>query len=247
MQPETSLTACRNPSGNLSPIKSALQISPREPTLSPPTAKLGSHPQSARIHALRHFAPALGADDVGVLAREQRHGESLVRTMSRDYVYLGHLDDAESMSCPAGSRTITKRTHTALLAEAPTMPNKRNSPDAVCARYAEKRTSLRLRMLDAETVLLQANEAGFRMLAELCASMASFSDPGFQMGPRSAGSRLFAKTSAFGIYLHRVEPKVAARPPQRRAPRPRTAKQARVGRAVRIHGLQACLSRSLQM
>ena len=130
-----------------------------------------------------------------------------------------------STSRPAGSRTITKRTYTALLAEAPTMPNKRNSPDAVCARYAEKRTSLRLRMLDAETVLLQANEAGFRMLAELCASMASFSDPGFEMGPRSAGSRLFAKTSAFGIYLHRVEPKVAARSPQQRAPRPRTAKQ----------------------
>jgi len=105
------------------------------------------------------------------------------------------------------------------------MPNKRNSPDAVCARYAEKRTSLRLGMLDAETVLLQANEAGFRMLAKLCASMASFSDPGFQIGPRRAGSRLFAKTSAFGIYLHRVEPKEAARPPQQRAPRPRTARQ----------------------
>jgi len=97
------------------------------------------------------------------------------------------------------------------------MPNKRNSPDAVCARYAEKRTSLRLCMLDAETVLLAGQRGGFRMLAKLCASMALFSDPGFEIGPRRAGSRLFAKTSAFGIYLHRVEPKEAARPPQQRA------------------------------
>jgi hypothetical protein len=34
------------------------------------------------------------------------------------------------------------------------MPNKRNPPDAVCARCAEKRTALRLSVLDAETVLL---------------------------------------------------------------------------------------------
>jgi len=69
------------------------------------------------------------------------------------------------------------------------------------------------------------------MLAKLCASMASFSDPGFEIGPRRAGSRLFAKTSAFGIYLHRVEPKEARTTPAARSPATnRQAGLASVGR-----------------
>ena len=77
------------------------------------------------------------------------------------------------------------------------------NPDTVCARYATRKTAISLSRLDRDTMLLEASATGFRMLAELCAAMATASDRGFQIGPKAAGNRFFAKSSRFGIYFNR--------------------------------------------
>src|SRR5205823_6067764 len=99
------------------------------------------------------------------------------------------------------------------------MRRPRESPDAVCARYARKKPSLRVALLDSDTILVEATRTGFRMLAQFSAAMATSSDAGFQISPRGPGNVLFARRAPLGLYLHRAEeskPRPGSRDWQRR-------------------------------
>jgi len=61
-----------------------------------------------------------------------------------------------------------------------------------------------VRLLDRETILIEAGPRGLLFLSSLFKSMVDFSDDGFESSPRGAGSALFRKGSTKGIYIHRV-------------------------------------------
>jgi len=82
-------------------------------------------------------------------------------------------------------------------------PN-RQSPDEVCDRFAREGGSVLVRLLDRETILIEAGPRGLLFLSSLFRSMVDFSDDGFGLSPRGAGSALFRKGSTKGIYIHRV-------------------------------------------
>jgi hypothetical protein len=54
-------------------------------------------------------------------------------------------------------------------------------------------------------VLFEADRSGLEFLGRLFTAQARFSDPGFFLGPRSAGKALFGKEANVGIYIQRLE------------------------------------------
>jgi hypothetical protein len=84
------------------------------------------------------------------------------------------------------------------------MNRNRQSPDEVCDRFAREGGSVLVRLLDRETILIEAGPRGLLFLSSLFKSMVDFSDDGFELSPRGAGSALFRKGSTKGIYIHRV-------------------------------------------
>jgi hypothetical protein len=81
-------------------------------------------------------------------------------------------------------------------------------PKNVCARFA-KRGMLKVALLPADDdggdyILLEGNAAAYEFLGRLFLAHAKAHDCGFQISPKGAGSTLFKKGSAFGLYLHRL-------------------------------------------
>ena len=81
--------------------------------------------------------------------------------------------------------------------------DKKLSPDHVCVQFSRRKTDLVVRKLDRDTVLIEGTPAGLEFLGNLFLAQARFSDCGFQLGPRQAGSAFFKKSSKFGLYIHR--------------------------------------------
>jgi hypothetical protein len=80
------------------------------------------------------------------------------------------------------------------------------TPDSVCAAYAEKKVKLTIRALedDENTILIEGEAAALEFLGQLLLAQATFPDGGFHLGPDRAGKALFSKESTKGIYLHRL-------------------------------------------
>ena len=79
---------------------------------------------------------------------------------------------------------------------------KHPSPERVCAKHAAKKTSVVIRYLDDDTIMIEAPAAGLRFLGELFLAQAGFAkDCGFQLD-RDAG--FFEKSSERGLYIHRL-------------------------------------------
>ena len=84
----------------------------------------------------------------------------------------------------------------------------RRGPDDMCARFA-KRGMLKVALLPADDrggdyILLEGSAAAYEFLGRLFLAHAKAHDCGFQISPKGAGSTLFKKGSAFGLYLHRL-------------------------------------------
>ena len=84
----------------------------------------------------------------------------------------------------------------------------RLGPDDVCARFAKK-GMLKVALLPADDrggdyILLEGSAAAYEFLGRLFLAHAKAHDCGFQISPKGAGSTLFKKGSAFGLYLHRL-------------------------------------------
>ena len=84
----------------------------------------------------------------------------------------------------------------------------RLGPNDVRARFA-KRGMLKVALLPADDdggdyILLEGSAAVYEFLGRLFLAHAKAHDCGFQISPKGAGSTLFKKGSAFGLYLHRL-------------------------------------------
>lgn len=96
---------------------------------------------------------------------------------------------------------------------------KHPSPDRICVKYATKKTSVVIRQMDDDTILIEAPAAGLKFLGELFLAQASFAkDCGFQI---DAGAQHFDASSEKGIYIHRLpcidkERRTSKRPQQKR-------------------------------
>jgi hypothetical protein len=85
---------------------------------------------------------------------------------------------------------------------------KRRGPDAVCARFAQKR-ALKVALLPTDEeggdfVLFEGTKTAYQFLGRLFLAHAKAQDCGFQISPKGAGSALFKNGSTFGLYLHRL-------------------------------------------
>ena len=83
------------------------------------------------------------------------------------------------------------------------------SPDAVCAEMARKKSKFSARIIHAEEadnvplVLIEADREALILLGRLFIAQAHAQDEGVQIAPKSAGSRLFTRSSTVGLYIHR--------------------------------------------
>jgi hypothetical protein len=76
------------------------------------------------------------------------------------------------------------------------------SPARVCEKHASKKTSVVIRYLDDDSIMIEAPAAGLRFLAELFSAQAGFGkDCGFQLERDAA--QLDPSTEK-GIYIHRL-------------------------------------------
>ena len=84
-------------------------------------------------------------------------------------------------------------------------------PDEICVRYGDLKSDLSLRLLPTDEggddkILIEGHSRALHLLAELLMAVADEKEnDGFGMGPRSAGSFHFSKTSEFGVYIHRLD------------------------------------------
>ena len=79
------------------------------------------------------------------------------------------------------------------------------SPDSVCVAYGRRPVDLCIKKLDRDMILIEGTRRALEFLARRLTAQATFKkDCGFQIGPRSAGRKLFDRRSKFGIYIHRL-------------------------------------------
>jgi hypothetical protein len=93
------------------------------------------------------------------------------------------------------------------------------SPDRICAKYATKKTSVVIRQLDDDTIMIEAPAAGLRFLAELLLAQAGFAkDCGFQL---DRAAKQLDDSSEKGLYIHRLpclhDKKTATKRPRRKS------------------------------
>lgn len=80
--------------------------------------------------------------------------------------------------------------------------SKTPSPVRVCEKHATKKTSVIIRQLDDDTIMIEAPAAGLRFLAELIAAQAGFAkDCGFQL---DRDAKQLDPSTEKGIYIHRL-------------------------------------------
>ena len=80
------------------------------------------------------------------------------------------------------------------------------SPDEICRKTVDSPPKLVVRMLDADTILIEGQPRALEFLAELFKAVASdSSDDGFSISPRGAGGAFFDKAATIGIYIHRLD------------------------------------------
>jgi hypothetical protein len=87
----------------------------------------------------------------------------------------------------------------------PSARKRAETTDDVCARFGHKKGTLTVRRLDRTTVLIEGTSRDLRFLGSLLLALAAGrKDCGYQLGPRTAGSRHFTPESLLGLYLHRL-------------------------------------------
>ncbi|QBB71512.1 hypothetical protein ELE36_14750 [Pseudolysobacter antarcticus] len=83
--------------------------------------------------------------------------------------------------------------------------NSPESPDAICAGFAEASQKLTFRALEEGTVLIEGSAAALEFLGTLLIAQARFDkDCGFQLSPTGAGNAVFSDESNLGFYIHRT-------------------------------------------
>jgi hypothetical protein len=84
-----------------------------------------------------------------------------------------------------------------------------NSPDAICKEIARRKLKVSTRILAAEEpgdvplVLIEADRAALMLLGRLFIAQARAAGDSIQIAPKSAGRRLFTRSSTVGLYIHR--------------------------------------------
>jgi hypothetical protein len=75
-----------------------------------------------------------------------------------------------------------------------------------------KIAKLTVRKLDRDTVLIEGSADSLKFLAHILLGLTKEEDCGFQISPKGAGSKWFAKDAQLGIYMHRL-PCISKKPP----------------------------------
>jgi hypothetical protein len=84
---------------------------------------------------------------------------------------------------------------------------RKSTVDNVCAKYADKGVKIMVKPLPnhPSVVLLEGDELAFEFLGRLFLAQAkAINGCRFEIGPRSAGNKLFSKKAKLGLYLHRL-------------------------------------------
>jgi len=100
-------------------------------------------------------------------------------------VHRGHREDTERHRVPKQTREAV---------------------DVVLKSSAAARVRICVSKVDRATVLLAGDRQSLMFLSKLIAAQADTADEsnGLQIGPKCAGSRLFAPSSTLGLYIHRI-------------------------------------------
>jgi hypothetical protein len=77
------------------------------------------------------------------------------------------------------------------------------TPEAALGASLDEPHDLRVRILDADTVLIEGDRRSLTFLGEVLRAVAADdSDCGYSLGPRAAGSAHFEADSPLGVYVH---------------------------------------------
>ena len=84
-----------------------------------------------------------------------------------------------------------------------------DSPDDICREIARRKLKFVTRLLSAEEpedaplVLIEADREALNLLGRLFIAQAHAASDSVQIAPRSAGRRLFTRSSTVGLYIQR--------------------------------------------